>query len=306
MGDTAFVFPGQGSQEPEMVAPFADAWPAVEEAVEELADDRLRTLLFDADAATLRSPENTQQAVLTTGLAVQRAVRARTGVEPALVAGHSLGHVTAAAAASAIPAEEAISLVAERGRLMARAEREAGPGTMVAVNLAAPEAVEEVVEDHESVSVAGYNSPNQTVISGPTAAVRRAAETVEATVDRARTTELDVGSAFHSPVMEPAVEPFEAALAETTLVDPDVPVVSDVTGECYRDSAVARADLRRQLTSPIRWTAVVETLVANGIDRVVELPPAGTLATLTERTSSELEVVPLTSPAALEEVTARD
>lgn len=306
MSETAFVFPGQGSQEPEMVVPFADAWPAVEETIERVADDALRSLLFDADEETLRDPANTQQAVLTTGLAAYDAVRERTDVEPAFVAGHSLGHITAAAAASVLPATEAVSLVAERGRLMAMAEREAGPGTMIAVSLASPEAVEDAVSASDAVSVAGYNSPKQTVISGPERAVREAATAIEETVSRSRTTELDVGSAFHSPVMEPAVEPFEAALDDTPLTDPEVPVVSDVTGEPYRDAAVAREDLRRQLTSPIRWTAVVETLVDNGVDRVVEFPPAGTLSTLTERTSRDIDVIPLTSPAALEEVRTRD
>lgn len=296
MTRTAFLFPGQGSQRPGMVAPFAEAWPVTADAVECLADNGLRDLLFDADEATLREPANAQRAVVATGLAVERGVRDRTGIDPALVAGHSLGHVTAAAVAGAIPPREAVALVAERGRLMAMADAEAGPGTMVAVTLATPETVEEVVGTYESVAIGAYNGPDQTVISGPAAAVRAAAADVERVADRARTTELDVATAFHSPVMEPAVEPFRAALAATPLADPAVPLVSDVTGEVYDDAATLERHLRDQLVSPVRWDEVCETLVARGIERSVVLPPAGTLAALTGR-RTEGDVVALESPA---------
>jgi len=304
MGKTAFVFPGQGSQEPGMVEEFADAWPGVMEQLERIGSEDLQHLLFDADAETLRETSNTQQSVLATGLAVERTVRDRTGIEPDFVAGHSLGHITAAASAGLLAPTDAVDLVEDRGRLMAMAEREAGPGTMVAVTLAGHDAVESALSEFETVSVAGFNSPRQTVISGPTAAVQEAAAAIEDEVARARTTELDVGSAFHSRVMDPAVDPFEEVLAETSMQRAETPIVSDVTGAVYRDPETAGAQLGRQLTSPIRWTDVVESLVERGVDRVIELPPAGTLSTLTERTTDELEVVALSTPAALGEVSA--
>lgn len=297
MSNTAFVFPGQGSQEPGMLSAFADAWPTVSETLRSIGDQQLRSLVFEADETTLRQPANTQQAVLATGLAVTRELQARTGLEPDLVAGHSLGHISAAAAGGAISVSDAIPLVRQRGQLMAMAERTAGPGTMVAVSLARAEAVTEIVSSYEEVSVAGYNSPRQTVISGPTGSVTEACRAIETQVSRARTTELDVGSGFHSSVMAPAIEPFEAALGEIDLSTPEIPIVSDVTGERHTDPAQLRTDLSEQLTAPIRWTDVVETLVENDVDRVVELPPAGTLSTLIERTTDEIRVLPVTDPS---------
>lgn len=303
MTATAFVFPGQGSQTPGMVTDFYEAWPRVASTVDDF-DDGLTELLLEADAERLRDPAHTQQAVLATSVAVERAVRERAGIEPTVTAGHSLGHISAATVAGAIPFADAVSLVSERGRLMADAEETAGPGTMVAVSLAPADAVADAVAKFETVSVAGYNSPKQTVISGPSDAVADATAAIEDRFDRVRTTELDVGSAFHSTVMGPAVEPFETVLSETSLEAPSTPIVSDVTGERYRDAETLRSHLGRQLTSPIRWTDVVETLVAQGVDRVIEFPPAGTLTTLTERTTRDLDVVALDDPATLEEVTA--
>lgn len=289
-----------------MLDPFAEAWPTVDRVLDRIAPTAsLGSLLFDADEETLRKPENTQPAVLATGIAVAEAITDRTGMTPDVVAGHSLGHITAATTAGVFSPADAVALVAERGRLMAMAEDEAGPGTMVAVLLASRDTVAAVVEDVPGVAVAGYNGPGQTVISGPRAAVNDAVDALRARADRVRTTELDVGSAFHSPVMEPAVDPFQRTLEATAFDDPNVPVVSDVTGDAYEEGAVTRRDLGHQLTSPVRWQAVVETLVDRGVERVVELPPAGTLATFTERIAPELDVVTIDDPEDIAAVVSR-
>lgn len=300
MVKTAFVFPGQGSQEPGMLDPFREAWPTVTERLDAVDDGHLQSLLSEADAETLRDPANTQQAVLATGVVVQRELRDRFDIEPDIVAGHSLGHISAATAAGALSLPDAVDLVKRRGELMAMAEAEAGPGTMIAVSLAAPDDVADIVASFDGVTVAGYNSSKQTVISGERSAVTAAADAIEQELPRARSTELEVGSAFHSPVMDPATEPFGTALAETTFANPSTLLVSDVTGERYADPAQLQTDLEAQLTAPIRWISVVETLVERGVERVVELPPAGTLTTLTERITTELEVTPLASPADIE------
>lgn len=168
---------------------------------------------------------------------------------------------------------------------------------MVAVTLPAPEAVEEVVEDVDGVSVGVYNGPRQTVVSGHESAVETARERLTQSLDRVRTTELDVATASHSPVMEPAAERFESVVAETAFADPEVPVVSDVTGDPYRDAATARDQLPKQLVESIRWQSVVETLGELGVERVVEFPPGGgVLADLVARIDPELEAVALTDP----------
>lgn len=303
MSRTAVVFPGQGSQAPDMFAPFADAWPAVRERLERLDDGGLESLLFDADAEALRHPARTQPAVLATSVLVAEAVVDRFDVTPDVVAGHSLGHVSALTVAGALDVPEALDLVEERGRLMAEAEREAGPGTMVAVLLADPDTVASAVEDVAGASLAAVNAPRQTVVSGREDAVDVVVEEVEATAPRARTVELDVGSGFHSPVMEPAVEPFAERLAETPVSDPDVPVVSDVSGSAYDDAATARSELRDQLLSPVRWLEAVEEIADREIERCLVMPPAADLATLVERTL-DAAVVRVDGPDALAEVVA--
>lgn len=300
MSKTAFVFPGQGGQRPGMVEPFYDAWPEVRSRLDRLADDELESLLFEVDASTLGETVNTQQAVFATSFVVAEAFEERTGVTPDVVAGHSFGHISAATETGILDPEQALSFVRERGRVMAEAESKAGPGAMCAVLLADPETVEEVVADFDGVAVASYNCPRQTVVSGRAENVVAATDRIAETASRSRVIELDVGGAFHSPVMGPATDPFEEYLADASLADPDVPVVSDVTGEAYERGEVAREQFVEQLTSPVRWVRVVETLRERGVERVVVLPPAEELATLVKRTTDELDVVALDAPDAAE------
>lgn len=301
MSRTAFVFPGQGSQRPDVLSPFLEEFPSIEERIDAVDDGSLADLLFAADAETLRHPARAQPAILAASVLVAEAIVETVGVRPDAVAGHSLGHISAATVAGAFELGPALELVRERGQLMADAEREAGPGTMVAVLLTDPETVEECVEDVAGASLAAVNAPRQSVVSGRQDAVDEALERVTATAQRARTVELDVGSGFHSPVMEPAVEPFAALLAETPVADPSVPIVSDVSASAYQSAAVLQSELRAQLQSPVLWRDVVETLSDRGVERFVVAPPASELATLVERTT-DATVLPIDGPDALSEV----
>jgi [acyl-carrier-protein] S-malonyltransferase len=283
-----------------MLEPFETAWPETRRTIERLAaesDTSLLELVREADKARLREPANTQQAVLATSVAALEGL----DLSPDLVAGHSLGHITAATVAGALDPTDAIDLVETRGRLMAEAEATAGPGSMLAILLADPETVRDAVAPEPDVSVAGFNAPRQTVISGREGALSAVADQLESDT-RARVRELDVGSAFHSPVMEPAVDRFREALDALDVSEATVPIVSDVTGERYTEPAVLRADLGEQLRSPIRWMDVVETLSDAGVTRYVELPPAGTLAKFVEKIDPDATVIPLTDPAAAREL----
>ncbi|GGO00271.1 ACP S-malonyltransferase [Haloarcula pellucida] len=296
---TAFVFPGQGSQRPGMGRAFDDAWPAMRSTFDEVdaaVDADLRDLCFDGTAETIRQPSVTQPLLLATGIATYEGITARFGVEPAAVAGHSLGHFTALAAAGAIAPEATVALTRERGRCMEAAADADGPGTMVAVLLADPDEVTDICATREDVGVALYNAPRQTVVSGTREAVAAVRETLDGRT-RARFRELDVGAAFHSPVMASAVDCVEDAMAAVTLTEAEIPVVSDVSGETYTDPAVARRDLTTQVTSPVDWVTVVETLRDRGIERFVEFPPAGVLASLVDRIAPEADCVALETPA---------
>lgn len=295
---TAFVFPGQGSQEPGMGRAFVDAWPEARAAFDRLdaaADRDLWALCFGDDADRLRRTEHTQPAVYAVGVAVAAAVRERYGVAPALVAGHSLGHFTAAAHAGLFDPVDGLALVTRRGMAMATAGRADGPGRMVAVLFADPEAVAAACDAVDGASVAAYNTPRGTVVSGREDAVA-AVEDQITDRGRARFTDLDVGAAFHSPVMASAVDGVAAALADAPMAAASTPIVSDVSGRAYTDPAVACEELAAQVRAPVDWTGTVATLVDRGIERFVEFPPAGTLTRFVSRIEPDTEAVALADP----------
>lgn len=301
---TAYVFPGQGSQFPGMGQPFYETLEATRKRFDELdaaIDIDLSDLCFEGDTETLRRTPNTQPAVFATGVATYAGVRERLG-SPDYVAGHSLGHITAAAAADALSDNAGIELVRRRGELLQAAARADGPGTMVSVLLADPETVVEVCEQYPGASVAGFNGPRHTVVSGRSDAVDGVRRELH---DRGRTrcVELDVGAAFHSPVMESATEPFADVLETTPFRPAALPICSDVTGAVYTDPAVARRHLATQLTAPVDWVSVIERLADRGVTQYVEFPPAGTLSELIDKIVPDAEIVTLERPADIDGVT---
>ncbi|GAB3695343.1 ACP S-malonyltransferase [Halorubrum pallidum] len=306
---TAFVFPGQGSQQPGMGEAFYEAWSETRtqlDALSDVLDDDLVALCADADTevATLRETHNAQPALFGLGVAVYEGVVARTGVTPDYVAGHSLGHFTALAVADTLSPADGVRLVRRRGELLAAAGQEAGPGTMLAVLLADPDDVAAVCASCNGVGVGLYNGPQQTVISGTCAGVAAVREELDART-RARFRELDVAAAFHSPVMASAVDDVDQVMASVDLTPASIPVVSDVSRRIYTDPEVARRDLAAQVTSAVDWHGVVGRLREEGVERFVVFPPAESLASLVERIAPEAEVVALDTPDAIENLSSR-
>lgn len=277
---------------------FYDEWPefrAAFDRMDEHVDFDLADLVFEGSQERLTETRYTQPAVLAVGAAAAVAVEERYGIEPDLVAGHSLGHFTAHVSAGGLSPESAISLVSERGRLMQRAGERNGPGTMLAVLLVDPDEVAAVCEEYPDVSVGVYNSSRQTVVSGATDQVQQVREAIEAE-HRARFSELEVGTAFHSPLMRSAVPEFTDRLESTAFTETAVPVVSDVSTEPYEAPSVARAELAAQMTSAVQWTGVVESLAEAGVTHYVEFPPSGTLASLVDSANVEGETIEFESP----------
>lgn len=299
--DTAFVFPGQGSQRPGMGRAFHAAWPETRAVFGELdgavgdAVD-LRELCFEGDERALRETARTQPAVFAVGLAAYRGVLARTGIEPAAVAGHSLGHVTALAASGVLDPETGVRFVRDRGRAMAEAAGEAPGGRMVAALLVEPDTVVEACAGREDVAVAAFNAPRETVVSGTLEGIDAVRAELERTAARVRFRELDTGTAFHSPLVEPARTAIEEALDSVDLSPGAVPVASDVSPAVYTEPAVARTEVLAGVTATVDWVGTVRRLRERGIARFVELPPAGTLGRTIERIDPDATVVELDAP----------
>jgi [acyl-carrier-protein] S-malonyltransferase len=194
------------------------------------------------------------------------------GVEPEVVAGHSLGEYAAAHAAGSLGLEDAVRLVAERDRLMSEAAAK-NPGAMVALIGADPvEVVQEADEADGVVVAANFNTPRQTVISGERDSLWAVAQRVGG-----RKVELDVAGAFHSPLMLEASRAMDALLAKSALRDPEIPIVGATDGGVLTTAGDVRLALRAQMLAPVRWVAVIERLLSLGVEEIVEAGEDGTL-----------------------------
>ena len=272
----AFVFPGQGCQEPGMGQDLAHALPA-SRAVFAAADQALAfeisDLCFTGSAKQLALTENTQPAILTVSIAAWRALTDR-GIRPQGTAGHSLGEYTAHVAASTISFADAVRAVRARGRFMQEAVP-VGEGAMAAIISLDLGLIREAclrVADHQVVEVANINAPGQVVLAGHSAAVHRAMAACREAGAR-RTQELEVSAPFHCSLMEPAARRLVPVLQEIPFSDPDVPVYTNVDAAPISSGAAARKGLVRQVDSTVRWHELIDRMAADGFDTFVEIGP---------------------------------
>jgi [acyl-carrier-protein] S-malonyltransferase len=262
------------------------------EAADAALGMELSRVCFEGPEQEQRRTEFQQPAILATSIAFLRALRERTEVEPAFVAGHSLGEYTALVASRSLAFEDGLRLVRARGRFMQEAVPE-GQGAMAAVMGCNRKAVEQACEAvrHETgglVVPANYNAPEQTVISGLASAVDAACERARAAGAR-RTVRLPVSAPFHSPLMAPAEERLAGELDRVPFDDPHPPVVTNVDAEPNRTGPQIAPLLRRQVTAPVRFTEMVERLVGLGVTRVLEIGPGRVLSTLVARIAPSLQ-----------------
>ena len=304
----AFVFPGQGSQSVGMLAELAELHPLIRQTFAEASDGAgvdLWTLSQDGPEEMLNRTEYTQPALLAAGVALWRLWQARTGTEPALLAGHSLGEYAALVAAGALSLREGAHLVRLRGQLMQEAAP-AGVGAMAAVLGAEDAVVAEVcalAAGSEVVVPANFNSPGQIVIGGHAAAVDRAiALLAERGVRKA--VKLAVSVPSHTPLMREAANRLAEAMAGLDWREPRIPVVQNVDARVHEGVAAIRQALVEQLYLPVQWTACVQALAARGVVRIAECGPGKVLSGLAKRIDKSLEARPMGEAGDFESVLA--
>ncbi len=299
-GKLAMVFPGQGAQFVGMGEELAAVSPAAKRVFEE-ADTvlgfALTELIWRGPAEELEDTINAQPAILATSIAALEALLERwrerdTRVTPAMVAGHSLGEFSALVAAGALEFPAAVRLVRERGRLMKEAGEES-PGGMAAILGLEDEVLAEVCAEASGegiVVLANANCPGQTVISGEVAALERAMALAKERGAK-RATRLGVSIASHSPLMARAAERFAALVAETSLREPVVPVVGNVTARPLTTVAEIVDELSRQVASPVNWTGSVRTMIEAGVTTFLDLGPGQVVNGLIKRVNREVATV---------------
>lgn len=295
--NAAVVFPGQGSQ----FVGMADVWMTDEVAAQVLAEatDALGRDVVEGcrDESALATTEFAQPALLACDVAAFRTLEAA-GMTFGGAAGHSLGEFAALVAAGVLGLGDAMRIVAVRGRAMQQAS-EAQPGTMTAllgVGIDDAAAVCDEARGDGVLLVANENSPQQSVISGTVPAIERAESL--AAERKIRAVRLNVAGAFHSRLMEPAVQPLSAAIDEAAFDAPAFPIASNVTGALVTDPDELRALAKRQVVSPVRWAACAQALQAAGADVFVEAGPEEVLTKLAKRVVPGARAAAVGSPEA--------
>lgn len=300
---TAFVFPGQGSQEVGMGVDLVQAYPEAAATFQE-ADEQLgfalSELCFNGPAEELNNTFNTQPALYVMGIAVLRVLKAAFAEEPrpAFVAGHSLGEFTALTASGALPFNDGLKLVRERGRLMDAASKRS-PGAMAALLGMDTDDVRTLCADIRAETggtlvLANDNCPGQIVISGDKSAID-AALAVATARGAKRAVPLAVSVASHSPLMESITPDFKRALNDTSFDIPTIPVIGNVDAAPLTTVETIRGELGLQLTSPVRWTESVQYMLGQGIDTFIELGPKDVLSGLIKRIDRKTTRIALNS-----------
>jgi len=290
--NTAYLFPGQGSQSVGMGHAHYEKNEKfalyVDQANEVLGFD-LKQIMFEGPEEKLKQTEFTQPAIFLHSVALYNTLDA----QPDMVAGHSLGEFSALVACGAVAFEDALKIVRRRGELMQQAGNK-NPGTMAAVIGMDDDVVEEVCEEAtkeigKEVIAANYNCPGQLVISGDVDAVKKAVELLKDRGCRLAKL-LPVSGAFHSSLMQPAYDGLKESLEALDISEPACPIYSNYTAEPTTDPEEIRSNVLNQLLNPVLWTQTLQNMRKNGATHFVEVGPGKVLQGLVKRTLNDVEI----------------
>lgn len=285
---TAYVFPGQGAQFVGMgqdLYNLNDEAKALFEQANDILGFRITDIMFNGTDEDLKQTKVTQPAIFLHSVILAKSLG--DSFRPSMVAGHSLGEFSALVAAGALSFEDGLKLVAQRANAMQKA-CELQPSTMAAILGLDDETVERICASVEDVVVAAnYNCPGQLVISGSMEGIDKAcALLTEAGAKRAL--KLNVGGAFHSPLMEPAKVELQAAIEATNIQEPLCPIYQNVDAKPYTSAAAIKANLIAQLTGAVRWTQTVQNMLADGAEAFVEVGPGNVLQGLVKKVDRQV------------------
>lgn len=293
----AFVFPGQGSQSLGMLGELAGSFSEVKKtfgSASKILGLDLWSLASQGPAAQMNLTQNTQPLMLAAGFSAWRIWCRQSSVRPRWMAGHSLGEYTALTCAGALAFEDAVRLVAERGRLMQEAIAP-GAGAMAAILGLDDEQVAEVCAEaagNDVVSAVNFNAPGQVVVAGHIEAVKRAVEAAKEKGAK-RSVLLPVSVPSHCSLMRPAAEKLEASLRAIVIRAPEIPVIHNVDVVSHAAPDAIRDALTKQLYSPIRWADSVKFMHEQGVGLFVECGPGKILSTLNKRIVRGCESLPI-------------
>lgn len=284
----AFVFPGQGAQFTGMGKPLYDGSEqarAMFQKANAILGFDITDVMFSGSEYDLKQTNVTQPAVFLHSVVLASLYP---NFSPDMVAGHSLGEFSALVASGALSFEDGLTLVSKRAHAMQKA-CEKKPSTMAAIIGLDDATIEKVCKETEGIVVpANYNCPGQLVISGEVHAVNDACTALKAAGAK-RALPLKVGGAFHSPIMEPARQELAEAIEKTQFSQPKCPIYQNVDAKPHTNPDEIKKNLLLQLTSPVRWTQIVQAMIADGATSFVELGPGNVLQNLIKKTNKEVE-----------------
>ena len=287
----AYIFPGQGAQFTGMGLDLYNNFQMAHELFEkanEILGFRITDIMFEGTADQLKQTNVTQPAIFLHSVTLAKVLG--NSFQPEMVAGHSLGQLSALVAAGVLSFEDGLQLVSKRAKAMQKAY-EIMPSTMAAVLGLEDQVVEEVCDFVDGVVVAAnYNCPGQLVISGEVSAIETACELLKEKGAR-RALVLPVGGAFHSPMMEPAREELATAIKETQFNEPACPVYQNVPASAVTSATEIKENLMKQLTAPVKWTQSIQSMIADGGTQFIEVGPGKVLQGLMRKIDRRVEAI---------------